>query len=191
MKNSALLFLCLSGVSAFSQTKLIAYKSHGGNMNHFTEAVSEDKFDANFSNLGLPAIQGKIDSVIIENDKAFVISRSGRFNLDKRNVDTLKIENPSKKKSENFYKRNNIEQTVKEELMKNKSCGCYLEPDSSTVYLKYNPENKTYINLKNETEKPQKEKKEKSKSGLLLGILMVSGLSGLYSWKRSLKKSEN
>ncbi|MDR2205392.1 MAG: hypothetical protein LBE36_04475 [Flavobacteriaceae bacterium] len=144
---------CLAIFSAnllLSQTKIIAYKSHSGNMANFEKAVFENKFDSNFSNLGNPPFETKIDSVIVVNDeKVVVISKSGwgydRIKLNDRNVKTFPI-----KTDENQNK--NPDDNTLEFSTKENEYGLFYSVsyrDSSTVFLKYDEKNHTYKNLKN------------------------------------------
>jgi hypothetical protein len=83
MKNLSLLIhfavLFLSG-NVLSQTKLISYKSHSGDMKYFEKSIVEDSYNTNYSNLGvLPdryIVNSKLDSVIIIDDKKSVIVTS-------------------------------------------------------------------------------------------------------------------
>lgn len=76
MKNLYILIqfiLLLWSCKAFSQTKLISYKSHSGDMKYFEKSIVEDSYNANYSNLGVAPERfvnnSKLDSVIIINDK--------------------------------------------------------------------------------------------------------------------------
>ncbi|AYN01795.1 hypothetical protein EAG08_17180 [Chryseobacterium sp. 3008163] len=76
MKNLSYLVhfaLVLSSCHFFSQTKLISYKSHSGDMKYFEKSIVEDRYNINYSNLGvLPeryVTNSKLDSVIIIDDK--------------------------------------------------------------------------------------------------------------------------
>jgi hypothetical protein len=83
MKNLSLLIHCsvlfLSG-NLLSQTKLISYKSHSGDMKYFEKSIVENSYNTNYSNLGiLPdryIVNSKLDSVIIIDDKKSVIVTS-------------------------------------------------------------------------------------------------------------------
>ncbi|MCE3075784.1 hypothetical protein [Chryseobacterium gwangjuense] len=83
MKNLSLFIrfgvLVLSG-NLLSQTKLISYKSHSGNMEYFEKSIVEDSYNTNYSNLGIRPepyiINSKLDSVIIIDDHKSVIVTS-------------------------------------------------------------------------------------------------------------------
>ena len=188
MKKSYFLFAIFIGTFLFSQTKLIAYKSHGGNMNHFEASVSRNIFDANESNLGNPPITlVKIDSVIIlEGNKAVVKSNRESWNQNgkgDRRTDTIAL-NFKKKKTYN----DSLKLQVNEE-MRNRSRWIEIKNDS-TVYLQYNPKTKTYKKLETEKPKPQIKKSEIKKesllkNGLIIFVFIISGFIALHSWRKT------
>lgn len=189
MKTTYYFFALLISTSFFSQTKLIAFKSHSGNTDHFNSAVSENLFDANFSNLGIPPqsfVDVKLDSVIIlnEEESVLVTRSSSKFLIDgnKREWDKNRevIHYPV------LFSKKNID-SVKTILKRNYN---FINDMDSVAVVKFDKENKTYKEIKSAQPKKDKEKSEKTPRGLLLGILMISGASGLYSWKRNKKNNE-
>ncbi len=75
-----LLISCVVCISVHSQTKLIAFKSHSGNMINYSLALSNKHFDLEIHNLGMapePTIQqAEIDSVIFISDSVAVMVTS-------------------------------------------------------------------------------------------------------------------
>ncbi|PIF43567.1 hypothetical protein CLU96_0476 [Chryseobacterium sp. 52] len=173
---------------AFSQTRLIAFKSHSGHSDNFNIAISENLFDANFSNLGDPPqnfIESKLDSMIILNDKESILVTSS----------SNRIVFPDQKKkwqqerevirNSVLFSKKNID-SVKTVLKINYH---FVNDMDSVVVVKYDTISKSYKEIKSGS-KPEKEKSEKGRGGLLLGILMLSGASGFYSWKKNKKNNE-
>lgn len=187
MKSLYSLFLLLSAVFAFSQTKLIAFKSHSGPAEHFSTAVSENRNDVNFSNLGIRREDfspGQLDSVIVIDDNKTVVVGSTSFN---RSAGTKKerfkmrdtLYDNKLFPSRNF---NSMKDVLKSRFSMSKT--------DSIVILEYNKENKSYREIKPQTGKSEKDRSEKIPKGLLLGVLMFSGASGFYRWKRNKKNNE-
>lgn len=188
MKKSYFLFTIFISTILFSQTKLIAYKSHSGNMNHFETSVSKNIFDANESNLGNPPITlVKIDSVIIlEDGKAIVKSNRESWQHGKkdRRIDTIALKNSEKMKISNEGLKSLID-----EEMHHRSNWIEVKNDS-TVYLQYNPKTKTYKKLETEKPKPQIKKSEIKKeslmkNGLIILVFIISGFAALHSWRKN------
>lgn len=187
MKTTYSFLALLISISFISQTKVIAFKSHSGNVENFNSAVSENLFDANFSNLGIRPksfADVKLDSVIILNDEESVlVTRSSAkflFDGNKREWDKNRevIHDPA------LFSKKNID-SVKTILKRDYN---FINDMDSVAVLKFDKENKTYKELKPSTAKPKKEKSEKTRGGLLLGVLFLSGASGFYSWRRIKKK---
>ena len=103
MKLLFTIFFCFSLI-AFGQTKLIAFKSHSGNMSNF----SMDGFD----NLGLPSLS--IDTIRLLNDSTIIEIRSRGRGWDER-IDTVvnhpvcKIPHLTVDTLKGMYYRNDIE----------------------------------------------------------------------------------
>lgn len=193
MKQSYFLFAIFVNTFLFSQTKLIAYKSHSGNMNHFETSVSKNVFDTNDSNLGIRMeyeYENKIDSVILlDNDKAVVIVKTKRLKTEKeyREVDTISVKTMGEKNSfiDSLF-------LVKDEIMKKRGISSV---NDAIIYLRYNKQNKTYKNLKKETPKPQIKKSEIKKesllkNGLIIFVFIISGFIALHSWRKN-RQHEN
>lgn len=190
MKHLYSLLLITLGISAFSQTKLIAFKSHSGTSIHFNTAVSENLFDANFSNLGIVpkrmVTDAKLDSVIIlnENESILVTSSASR----RLSAGVKKEWKPGRETVRNnklFSKKNidSVKQVLKKEYY-------FVNDMDSVVFMEYDKIKNSYKEIKPAIQKPQQEKPDKMPKGLLLGIVMLSGVSSLYKWKRNKKKHE-
>ncbi len=189
MKKFSFLFAIFISTFLFSQTKLIAFKSHSGNMNHFETSVSKNFFDVNESNLGNPPItKVMIDSVIIlEGNKAVVKSNRENWNQNgkgDRRIDTIALKNFKKKKTYN----DSLKLQVNEEMY-NRSSWIAIKNDS-TVYLQYNSKTKTYKKLEKEKPKPQIKKSEIKKeslikNGLIILVFIISGFIALHSWRKN------
>ncbi|SHG34470.1 hypothetical protein SAMN02787100_3856 [Chryseobacterium sp. OV279] len=189
MKTIYILFALSISTFIFSQTKLIAFKSHSGNSADFNSAVSEDLFDANASNLGIVpkryVTDARLDSVIILNDEESVLVTSSARKIVPEG--TKRVWEPGREVVRNhaLFSKKNID-SVKNVLKKDYY---FVNDMDSVVFVEYDQQNKSYKEVKPVKEaKPKKEKSEKIPRGLLLGILMFSGASGFYSWKKSKKK---
>lgn len=185
MKIIYSLFALITSITSFSQTKLIAFKSHSGGTENFTKAVSEDLFDANFSNLGAAPQKfvkdARLDSVIILNDnEAILVTSSSDKLVPKDRRDSRKVWTPGREiVNKPLFSKKNID-SVKQVLKRDYF---FVNDVDSVVFVEYDKKNKTYKPIK-----PAKEKSEKTPRGLLLGVLMISGISGLYNWKKNKKK---
>jgi len=66
------LFFCLLFNTAFAQTKLIAHKSHSGNVENFKKSLTHDLFDIECSNFGVAPTRvvenADLDSLIFISD---------------------------------------------------------------------------------------------------------------------------
>lgn len=147
MKNLSYLVhfaLIFSSCQIFSQTKLISYKSHSGNMEYFEKSIVENSFNTNYSNLGMApqrfVTNSKLDSVIIIDDKKSVIVTSnfckirGNSNPEKWNPGRDTVYNHS------VFSDDNID-SVKKVL---KSEYNFQNDIDSTVFLKYDKKTKEY-----------------------------------------------
>ena len=184
MKKSYFLFAIFISTFLFSQTKLIAYKSHSGNMNHFETSVSKNIFDVNESNIGLPSWKTKVDSVIfIENDKAVVVTKTTRFQNDnekgKRKTDTISLK----------YSQKNMNFDSVEAQLRNKNIYEIIQ-NETPVFIKDNPKNSNHKKQKISKTKPQIKKSEIKKesvlkNGLMILVFIISGFIALQSWRKS------
>ncbi|MFP3595837.1 hypothetical protein [Chryseobacterium sp. SIMBA_029] len=190
MKHLYSLLLITLGVSAFSQTKLIAFKSHSGSSMHFNTAVSENLFDANFSNLGIVpkrmVTDAKLDSVIILNESESILVTSSASKTLPAGI--KKEWRPGRETVWNnklFSKKNidSVKKVLKEEYY-------FINDMDSVVFMEYDKTKNSYKEIKPIIQKPQQEKPDRMPKGLLVGILMISGVSGLYKWKRNKKNHE-
>jgi GH15 family glucan-1,4-alpha-glucosidase len=188
MKTFYSLFAITIGSFLFSQTKLIAFKSHSGNTKHFNTAVSENLFDANFSNLGNPRQfyeKTKLDSVIIFDDgESILVTRSANSLFDEKKVEWEKGRKVVRNRA--LFSKKNID-SVKTVL---KNDFEFINNMDSVVVVKFNKKNKSYKVIKPAAAKPEKEKSGKVPGGVLLGILMFSGASGFYRWKKNKRDNE-
>lgn len=147
MKNLSYLVhfaLVFSSCQVFSQTKLISYKSHSGNMEYFEKSIVENSFNTNYSNLGMApqryVTNSKLDSVIIIDDKKSVIVTSNYCKIRGNS-------NPEKWKpgrdtvyNHPVFSQENVE-AVKKELKRHYNFQNDLD---STVFLKYDKKTKEY-----------------------------------------------
>lgn len=173
----------------FSQTKLIAFKSHSGHSENFNKAASENLFDTNASNLGVVPQKfvedARLDSVIILNEEESILVTSSAH---KRVLKGATREwKPGRETVYNhgLFSKKNID-SVKTVLKRDYN---FVNDMDSVVFIEYDKESKSYKEIKPSSAKPKKEKSEKTKGGLLLGVLMISGASGFYSWKRNKKNN--
>ncbi|OBW42750.1 hypothetical protein AB670_00834 [Chryseobacterium sp. MOF25P] len=147
MKNLSYLVhfaLVFSSCQIFSQTKLISYKSHSGDMKYFEKSIVENSFNTNYSNLGMApqryVTNSKLDSVIIIDDKKSVIITSNYCKIRGNS-------NPEKWKpgrdtvyNHPVFSQENVE-AVKKELKRDYNFQNDLD---STVFLKYDKKTKEY-----------------------------------------------
>jgi hypothetical protein len=190
MKITYSLLAFAISTSVLSQTKLIAYKSHSGSSENFTKAVAEDLFDTNFSNLGAVPQKfvkdARLDSVIIvdENESILVTSSSDKF-VPMGKKDTRKVWAPGRETIHiPLFSKKNID-SIKQVLKRHYF---FVNDMDSVVFVEYDKKNRSYKPIRPAAVKPAREKTEKTPKGLLLGVLMISGISGLYSWKKNKKK---
>lgn len=189
MKTTCTFLALLISVSIFSQTKLIAFKSHSGHSENFNTAVSEHLFDTNFSNLGIVPQKyvrdARLDSVIILNDEESVLVTSSTKKRVPAGIKRLWEPGRETVRNHGLFSKKNID-SVKTVLKRDYN---FVNDMDSVIFVEYDQENKSYKEIK-PTEKPKKEKPEKMPRGLLLGILMLSGASGFYGWKRNKRNNE-
>jgi hypothetical protein len=75
MKIKILFVLLFTTTMSYSQTKLIAHKSHSGSNRSFANAYQKNKFGMNFSNFGLPGNKNIyiLDTIIALNKSTTVM----------------------------------------------------------------------------------------------------------------------
>lgn len=187
MKEIFSFFTLALSLSFHSQTKLIAFKSHSGASDHFTTAVAEDLFDANVSNLGAyPQTlvkEAKLDSVIILNDEESILVTSATGKVVLKNTTRKWVPGREIVRNHSLFSKKNID-SVKQVLKKEYH---FVNDMDSVVFIEYDSKSKSYKEIKPLKGKPENDKKGKTPGGLLLGILLISGVSGIYTWKKNKK----
>ncbi|KQR95086.1 hypothetical protein ASG01_04310 [Chryseobacterium sp. Leaf180] len=190
------LFLCIfASVAVLSQTKLISFKSHSGNSDHFKSSVYNDVFNVNESNFGVAPTEiiknAKLDSVIIINDHETILVTSAVC-IDRRKPEgeNESVWQPGRKTVYNhqLFSKKNVD-SVKNVLKRDYH---FKNNIDDVVFVEYDSSTKKYQKIKSksgnkEVSKPEKDKTPKA---LLFGILMISGLSGFATWKRNRKGNE-
>ncbi|MBW8523293.1 hypothetical protein K0U91_10975 [Chryseobacterium chendengshani] len=147
MKNLSFLIqsvLLLWSCNAFSQTKLISYKSHSGDMKYFEKSILEDHYNTNYSNLGVAperfVTNSRLDSVIIIDNKKSVMITS-LFCKNRRNGNTEKWKaGRDTVYNHAIFSSRNID-SVKDILKKDYN---FQNDIDSTVFLKYDAKTKKY-----------------------------------------------
>lgn len=147
MKNLSYLVhfaLVFSSCQVLSQTKLISYKSHSGDMKYFEKNIVENSFNTNYSNLGVApqryVTNSKLDSVIIIDDKKSVIVTSnyckirGNSNPEKWKPGRDTVYNHPIFSDDNI---DNVKKVLKSEYN-------FQNDIDSTVFLKYDKKTKEY-----------------------------------------------
>jgi len=178
--------LFLSG-NVLSQTKLISYKSHSGNMEYFEKSIVEDSYNTNYSNLGiLPdryVINSKLDSVIIIDDQKSVIVTSS-FCKSRISKNPERWE-PGRDTIYNrtVFSSQNID-SVKSVLRRTYNFQNDLD---STVFLKYDKRTKRYRPISTKkTVKKAEIKSMKSKEEILYFLVMsVALLAFVFVYRKS------
>lgn len=189
MKTNFIFLALLLSIPVFSQTRLIAFKSHSGHSEHFKTAVSENLFDANLANLGDPKPyfqKSTLDSLIILDDQEGVLVASSISDLvfDDEKREKQPVREVVHKRV--LFSKKNID-SVKAILKRDYHFDNNVD---SVIVVEYNKRKKSYKEVGSSIEKPKKDKSDKTRGGLLIGILMLSGVSGLYSWKRNKRNHE-
>lgn len=190
MKNLSLFIhfgvFVLSG-NLYSQTKLISYKSHSGDMKYFEKSIVENSHTTNYSNLGVAperyVINSKLDSVIIIDEHKSVIVTS-TFCKTRRN------ENPERWKPgrdtvyhHSVFSSQNID-SVKNVLRRN----YHFQNDiDSTVFLKYDKKTKQYqpISSKKAIKKAEIKGLNSQEEMLSYFILSAAVLAFVFVYRRS------
>ena len=127
MKNYILFIALIIGQFGFSQTKLIAHKSHSGSDATFALAVKNNLFDISESNFGnTPEMRlenrSNLDSVIyVSNDKIiFVTSSTNTCSAERRPINQLHLGIWSNGRhiaaNHNLFKRNHALDSIKKVL---------------------------------------------------------------------------
>lgn len=189
MKNLSFLIqfvLLFWSYNAFSQTKLISYKSHSGNMEYFEKSIAENLYNTNYSNLGVAperfVTNSKLDSVIIINDKKSVMvtsvfcknRRSGKTEKWKAGRDTVY--------NHAIFSSENID-SVKNILKRDYN---FQNDIDSTVFLKYNAKTKKYKRISSKKAIRSAEvKSPKSKEEILyLLVVSIAIFASLFIYKK-------
>ena len=188
-KLSFLLFFALvfSNCQIYAQTKLISYKSHSGDMKYFEKNIVEDRYNTNYSNLGMKperyVTNSKLDSVIIIDDNKSVIVTS---NFCKTRIS----ETPEKWRAGRdtvynhpVFSDDNLE-NVKKVL---KSEYNFQNDVDSIVFLKYDKQTKLYkpISAKRKI-KAAEVKSLKSKDELLyLFVITIAVLASVFVYRKN------
>lgn len=190
MKNLSYLVhfaMVFSSCQVFSQTKLISYKSHSGDMKYFEKSIVENSYNTNYSNLGMApqryVTNSKLDSVIIIDDKKSVIVTSNYCKIRGNS-------NPEKWKpgrdtvyNHPVFSQENVE-AVKKELKRDYNFQNDLD---STVFLKYDKKTKEYksINPK-KVIKTAEVKNFKSKEEILyLLVLSIAVFASVFIYRKN------
>ena len=190
------LFLCIfASVAVLSQTKLISFKSHSGNSDHFKSSVYNDVFNVNESNFGVAPTEiiknAKLDSVIIINDHETILVTSAVC-IDRRKPEgeNESVWQPGRKTVYNhqLFSKKNVD-SVKNVLKRD----YYFKNNiDDVVFVEYDSSTKKYQKIKSKSDNKEVSKPEKDKTpkALLFGVMMISGLSGFATWKRNRKGNE-
>ncbi len=141
MKIFLLLYLLTVAVQGFSQTKLIAHRSHGGSDKNFRNAFEKSLFDVGESNFGLVQKSlSRLDSVIFVSEaKIIVITRNFYYTSDsakKKAIDDPKLWTINRMvytKHPLFSKHRSID-SIKKVLDQKKN---YLNDSKTVVFMGY------------------------------------------------------
>ena len=195
MKKNYLFLSMFASVAVFSQTKLISFKSHSGNSEHFKLSVYNDTFNANESNFGVVPMKiienAKLDSVIIINDHESILVTSAVC-IDRRKPEGEEesVWQPGRKTVYNhqLFSKKNID-SVKNILKRDYH---FKNNIDDVVFIEYDSSTKKYHKIKSKSGNKEVSKPEEGRTpkALLFGILMISGLSGFATWKRNRKGNE-
>jgi hypothetical protein len=113
MKKLILILVGLYTLSVHAQTRLIAYKSHSGNMEQFSAALEMHLFDTDASNFGLPPTV-QLDSVIlIKKSVAVVVTSRGEGAPLFRQRDTLRSKSLFNKKTSIDTLKKNLHKLIR------------------------------------------------------------------------------
>lgn len=190
MKNLSYLvhfvvLLCSSNIQ--SQTKLISYKSHSGDMKYFEKSIVEDRYNTNYSNLGvLPeryVTNSKLDSVIIIDDKKSIIVTSTFCK-------TRRSETPEKWKpgrdtvyNHAVFSNENID-NIKKVLKENYN---FQNDIDSTIFLKYDKKTKTYkpISTKKTIKKAEVNSFKSKEEMMYLFVISIAVFASIFIYRKN------
>ncbi len=189
MKNLYILIqfiLLLWSCKAFSQTKLISYKSHSGDMKYFEKSIVEDSYNANYSNLGVAPERfvnnSKLDSVIIINDKKSVMVTS-LFCKNRRNGNTEKWKaGRDTVYNHAIFSSENID-SVKNILRRDYN---FQNDIDSTVFLKYDSKTKKYkpISIKKAIKTAEIKSSKSTEEMMYLLVISIAVFASLFIYKK-------
>ena len=165
------ILLLFSNTIITAQTKIISYKSHSGNMEHFENSVLKNLYNTNFSNLGVGperyVINSKLDSVIIiDEHKSVIVTSKYCKNRIARKSEKWK---PGRDTVYNHpvFSNENVNEAKK--ILKNEYN--FQNDIDSTVFLKYDAKKKKYKPIS--TNKKMIKKAEIKSSESIEGIIYI------------------
>ncbi len=188
MKNLFTFIFTAISLSIFSQTKLISYKSHSGNMKNF----SAESVDISEGNLGAAPEKlvktAKLDSVIYVNENESILVTSSTI-LNTRNGEKTKWK-PGRevvRNSKLFNSKN--KDSIKKVLTNTYN---FQNDIDDVVFVGYDkPTKKGLRKIKKQqkrsinTEKSTSENStNQSGTPYYLGLILLTSLAGVYSWKK-------
>ncbi|KQK24698.1 hypothetical protein AR438_16075 [Chryseobacterium aquaticum] len=189
MKNLYILIqfiMLLWSCKAFSQTKLISYKSHSGDMKYFEKSIVEDSYNVNYSNLGVAperfVTNSKLDSVIIINDKKSVMVTS-LFCKNRRNGNTEKWKaGRDTVYNHAIFSSENID-SVKNILRRDYN---FQNDIDSTVFLKYDSKTKKYkpISIKKAIKTAEIKSSKSTEEMMYLLVISIAVFASLFIYKK-------
>lgn len=189
MKNLSILIqftLLLWSCKAFSQTKLISYKSHSGDMKYFEKSIVEDSYNVNYSNLGVAperfVTNSKLDSVIIINDKKSVMVTS-LFCKNRRNGNTEKWKaGRDTVYNHAIFSSENID-SVKNIFRRDYN---FQNDIDSTVFLKYDSKTKKYkpISIKKAIKTAEIKSSKSTEEMMYLLVISIAVFASLFIYKK-------
>ncbi|MBO6183382.1 MAG: hypothetical protein J6O88_01655 [Chryseobacterium sp.] len=190
MKNLSYLVhfaLVFSSCQIFSQTKLISYKSHSGDMKYFEKSIVADSYNTNYSNLGMApqryVTNSKLDSVIIIDDKKSVIVTSnyckirGNGNPEKWKPGRDTVYNHPIFSDDNI---DNVKKVLKSEYN-------FQNDIDSTIFLKYDKKTKEYKQIPTKKViKSAEVKSFKSKEEIMyLLVLSIAVFASVFIYRKN------
>ena len=180
MKNYILFIAVIIGQFGFSQTKLIAHKSHSGNDATFALAVENNLFDISESNFGnTPEMRlenrSNLDSVIyVSNDKIiFVTSSTNTCSAERRPINQLHLgiwENGRHiAANHNLFKRNHALDSIKKVLITEYSFQNNIE---KVVFVGYDNKQEVKVEKKKKNYFPAFANEPKSPNSFFLIVIL-------------------
>lgn len=187
MKIFFTFFLTTFSLFFFSQTKLISYKSHSGNIKNF----SADAIDISEGNLGRAPDRivktAKLDSVIYVNENESILVTSSTCT-------TSFLEKSNWKPGREIVRNNKLFSSKNTDSVKKvlKSDYNFQNDIDKVIFVGFKkPTKKELRKLKKETNKVKKStgqnSENKGESKFYFGLLFVTGLAGVYSWRKNKK----